>query len=87
METLVLDHPNTVKMLLLEAFVAKPLWLVRRNAESFSTLLFISLEGSFAPMNVTITLECEDVRGQAVQEPTVVADDNNATREIQDGFF
>jgi hypothetical protein len=50
----------------LKFFIAETMWFVCAGAESFVALLFVGLEVAFAPVNVAIAFECEDMRRQAV---------------------
>ena len=38
-------------------------------------------------MDVAVPFEGQDVRGDAVEEPAIVADDDHAAGEVQDRFF
>ena len=50
-------------------------------------LFFVGLEVAFAPVDVAVPFEGQDVRGHAVEEPAVVADDDHAAGEVEDRFF
>ena len=49
--------------------------------------MFIRLMISLAPMNVSIAFKRQNVRGDPVEEPAVVADDDNAPDVIQNGLL
>ena len=61
--------------------------LVGFDAEPLAALFFVGLEVSFADVDVAVPLKSNDVRRDAVQEPSIVADYDNTTREVYDGFF
>ena len=61
--------------------------LHRRLAQSTATVVLVLGVVSLEPGNLRVTLEREDVRGDAVQEPTVVRDHQHATGKVQDGVF
>ncbi len=42
---------------------------------------------AFEPFHLAVALECEDMRGDAIQEPAVVRDDDGAARELQQGLL
>src|SRR5688572_8070111 len=46
------------------------------DAEAALLVLLVILEVAFEPFDVAVALESEDVRGDAVEEPAVVADDD-----------
>jgi hypothetical protein len=50
-------------------------------------VFFIVLEIAFEPFDVAIALKGEDVGGDAVEEPAVVADDHGAAGEILQRLF
>ena len=56
-------------------------------AESFDLVLLIGFEVAFEPVPVRRVLLCalpgEDVRGHAVEEPTVVRDDHGTAGEFE----
>ena len=60
-----------------------PLRLVGFVAQQFSSLFVVRLVISLEPRHLAVALEGEDVRGDAVQEPAVVADDDRAAAEIR----
>src|SRR5882762_5292232 len=45
-------------------------------------VFFIILEIAFEPFDMAVTFEGQDMRGDAVEEPAVMADDHGATGEI-----
>jgi hypothetical protein len=72
---------------MLQLLIPKPLRLVRRLAHSLATLFLVRLEIPFAPVDVAVAFEGQNVRRQAIQEPAVVADDHGAPGEIRHGLF
>ena len=50
-------------------------------------LLFVHLEVAFAPHDFAVALEGQNVRGHAVQEPAIVANDHRTPAEVVEGFF
>ena len=52
--------------------------------ESVAPILLVLLVVPLEPKHARITLERHDVRGDPVQEPTIVGDGQNASREVED---
>src|SRR6266550_699812 len=50
-------------------------------------VFFIILEITFEPFDMAVAFECQDVGGDAVEEPAVVADDHGAAGEILQRLF
>src|ERR1700680_2478714 len=50
-------------------------------------VLLIVLEIAFEPFDMAVALEREDMRGDAIKEPAVVADDDSAAGEILQRLF
>src|SRR5229473_2812744 len=73
--------------LVLELSIAYPVRLVGVGAKALAALSFVHLIIAFAPDRLAVALESEDVRGDAVEKPAVVADDHGATAEVQQGIF
>ena len=61
--------------------------LIGLRAEALLALRFVGLVVAFAPDGLAVALEGEDVRGDAVEEPAVVADDHGAAAEVEQGVF
>ena len=59
---------------MLQLLVAEAVWLVGGEAESLLAAPLVDLEVAFADVDVTISLEGDDVRRQSVEEPAVVGD-------------
>jgi len=57
------------------------------GAEALPALGLIHLIVPFAPDCFAVSLESENVRGDAVEEPAVVADDHGAAAEIQQSIL
>ena len=56
-------------------------------SEPFATLLFIFLKVPFAPVDVPVAFEREDVSCDTVQEPPVVTDHDDPAGIIENCFF
>ena len=67
-----------------ELLVLESTGLVGLNAESATAFFFIGLIIALAPMNMPFAFEGQNVRGDAVQKPAVVADHHHAADEIED---
>ena len=61
--------------------------LVGVDAEAFLALGFVGLVVAVAPDDFAIAFEGEDVGGDAIEEPAVVADDDGAAAEVDQGVF
>ena len=48
---------------------------------------FVVLEVALEPLDVAVALERQNVRGDTVEEPAIMADDNGAAGEILQRFF
>ena len=70
-----------------EFLVSETLRFIGGDSQAFAALLFVSVEVSFAPVDVSIPFEGEDMGCDSVEEPAVVGDHDDAAREIEDGFF
>ena len=71
----------------LEFFIAEALRFVCALADPLAALFFVGLEIAFAPVDVAVAFEGQDVRRQPVEEPAVVADDDRAAGEVGHRFF
>src|SRR5688572_26410374 len=60
---------------------------VRVLAEPAAAVLFVSLVVALEPHGFAVTLEGEDVGGDAVEEPAIVGDHHGATGERQQRLF
>ena len=60
--------------------------LIRRNPLTGLALFFVHAVVAVAPDDL-IVLECEDVRGDAVEKPAVVGDDDGTPAEVDQSFF
>ena len=61
--------------------------LVGGDAEALLALLFVGLKIAFAPVHVAVTFEGQNVRGDAVEEPAIVADDDDAAGVVENCLF
>ena len=60
---------------------------MRVLAEPAHLVLFVILEIAFEPFDMAVAFEGQDVRGDAVEEPAVMADDDGAAGEILQRLF
>jgi len=67
--------------------VLYPMRLVSRGPEATMAVGFVILVIPLEPHDLALSLEREHVRGDAVEEPAIVADDDNTARELQQGLF
>src|SRR5688572_7471627 len=67
--------------------ILDPVRRVRVRAETTFAIRFVVLVVAFEPHHAAVALEGEHVRGDAVQEPAVVADDDGAPGVVQQRFF
>lgn len=56
-------------------------------AMTFATATFVSVEVAFTPIQFPVSLECQNVCRQAVEEPAIVRRHNDASGEVHDRFF
>ena len=61
--------------------------LIRLRPQALPPLGLVGLVVPFAPDRFAVAFKSQDVRGDAVEEPAVVADDHGAAAEIEQGFF
>ena len=61
--------------------------LVGGGAEAALAIGLIVLVVALEPHDLAVALEREQVRGDAVEEPSVVADHGDAAGEVDDGVF
>src|SRR5262249_2628162 len=52
-----------------------------------ATLCLVNLVVALAPNGLAVPLEGEDVRGDPIEEPAVVTNDDDAAAEAQEGVF
>ena len=67
-----------------EFLVLESTWLIFFQSQAFASLLLVGLIVAFAPVNVAFAFKSQNVRGNSVEEPTVVTGDNNAASVVQD---
>ena len=60
---------------------------IRGDPQALFALFFVSGEVPFAPVDVAFAFKGQDVRGDAVEEPAIVADDDDAADVVEDRFF
>src|SRR5690606_14035937 len=60
-----------------------PVRLVRFRAQAPAAVGLVALEVALEPDDLAVALEGQDVRGDAVDKPAVVADDHGAAGELQ----
>ncbi len=61
--------------------------LIRFRAEANLALLLVGLIVAFVPDGFALPFKGEDVGGDAVQKPAVVADDDGAAAEVEQSVF
>ena len=61
--------------------------LERVGALAALEVLGVLLEVALEPHDLAVTLEREDVRGEAVEEPPIMAHDHRAAGELLDAFL
>ena len=61
--------------------------LVGGGAEAAALIGLISLIIALEPFDMAITLKGQDMRGQTVEEPAIMADDHRAAGEIHQRLF
>ena len=61
--------------------------LIRLQAQSLALVRLVVREVAVEPRHLTVALEGEDVRRDAIEEPAIVADDDGAAREFFQRFF
>ena len=61
--------------------------LVGLHTYAIAALSFVGLEVSFAPVNITVTLESQNVSRDPIEEPSIVRDDHDAANEAEDRFL
>ena len=67
--------------------VAKAVGLVGLDAQTLLAIRLVVAEVALPPTHLGVTLEGQDVGGDAVEEPAVVADDQDAPGKAQQGLF
>ncbi len=73
--------------MVLQFFIPKPLRFVSAGSQAIVALVFVRLEVALAPMDVAIAFERQDVRGQPVEEPAVVAHDDRTANKVLHRLF
>src|SRR5262249_6502894 len=66
-----------------QLLVANPVGMVGFLAEPLAALGLVNLVVALAPHGLAVALEGQDVGGDAVEEPAVVADDDGTAAEVQ----
>jgi len=62
--------------------VLNPVRLIRFGAHTFVLIFLIRLEIAFEEDDLRVAFERQNMRGEAVEEVAVVADDHGATGEV-----
>ncbi len=73
--------------LALQLFVSETRWAIGIDTESFVSERFVGCKVAFAPMHVAIAFKGQDMRSQAIEEPTIVRDDDYAACVVLNTFF
>src|SRR5262245_26339146 len=76
------SQPPSIKSLARELFIFDPLRNDCLYTEPPHLVFLVVLEIAFEPFDMAVAFEGEDVGGDAVEEPAVVADDHGAAGEI-----
>src|SRR5689334_11877270 len=71
----------------LQLAVARAVWAGCLFAKAPDLVFLVGFEVTLKPFDVTVALEREDVRGQAVEEEAIVADDHGTAGEVLDRFL
>ena len=67
--------------------VLDAVWLVGGGAQAAFAVFFVGFVVALEPFHVAVALKSENVCGDAIQEPAVMADYHGATGKIQQRFF
>ena len=67
--------------------IAQSMRLIGFITQALAALGLVSLIVAFAPNGLAVAFEGQNVRGDAVQEPAIVADHHGAAAEIQERLF
>ena len=70
-----------------QGFVFEPMRAVGVGAEAFVALDFVHLVVPLEPDDVRVSLEGQNVRGNAVEKPAVVGGDDRTAAEVGQAFF
>ncbi len=57
------------------------------DPQAFVPLLFVGLEIPFAPVDITLALKRQDMGCDAIEEPAIMADDDDAPCIIENGLL
>src|SRR5688572_18670547 len=76
--------PGNTRPLPRQFLVPNPVWLIGLLAQSLLPLRLVNLVVALAPDRLAVSLKCQNVRRDAVEEPAVVADHHGAAAEAQD---
>jgi hypothetical protein len=57
------------------------------STQSLFSALLVYIKVSFADMDVSVTLEGNDMCGKSVKKPSIMSDDNNTTSKVCDAFL
>src|SRR6187402_2566568 len=71
----------------LDALVLDTRRLIGVAPEAALAIFFVHPVIAFEPDDLAVAFEGQDVRGDAIEEPAIMADDHGATREIEHGGF
>src|SRR4051812_1219 len=67
--------------------VLDAVWLIGLGAEAPLAVGFVVLVVALEPLDGAVAFEGEDVGGDAIEEPAVVADDDGAAGEVEQRLF
>jgi len=77
----------TILLLPRELAVPDPVWLISVFAQPLLPIRFVLTIVSFIPHHFAVAFKGQNVRGDSIQEPAVVAADHSAAGEILQAFF
>src|ERR1051325_11221008 len=78
---------SQLQLCLREFSILDAMRTIRLDAKAFFALGFVVGIIALEPDHLAVAFERQDMRGHAVEEPAVVADDHSAAGEVFQGFF
>ncbi len=67
--------------------ISDPVGLIRRSSKTTSSVRLVFGVGSFEPDDGTIAFKRQNMGGDPIEEPAVMADHNDRSRKIFEGLF
>src|SRR5262249_22113607 len=71
----------------IRVLVVDPVRAVGGGTEALVVVCFVDLVIPFTPVDAAVSLEGQDVRGETIEKPAVVTDDNGAAAEVLEPFL